>query len=46
MITFQQLIAASFHPVNPETERLDGAVFQGSEGGRVPGYESGAGIHL
>jgi len=46
MITFQQLIAASFHPVSPETERLDGAFFEGTEGGRVPGFESNAGIQL
>jgi hypothetical protein len=45
MITFQQLIAAAFHQVNAETER-DGDVFEGTEGGRVPGFESGEGVFL
>ena len=46
MITFQQLIAASFHPVNAEKERSDGEVFQGTEGHRVPGFESGTGVYV
>ena len=45
MITFEQLIAAAFHKVNAETER-GGDVFEGSEGGRVPGFESGEGVFL
>jgi len=46
MITFPQLIAACFHPVDGEKERLDGALFEGTEGGRVPGFKSGEGITL
>jgi hypothetical protein len=46
MITFEQLIAACFHSVNAELERSDREVFQGTEGRRVPGFESGAGVYL
>jgi hypothetical protein len=46
MITFQQLIAACFHPIQAEQERADGEVFQGTEGSRVPGFESGTGVYL
>lgn len=45
-MTFQQLITACFHPVEAEQERVDRAVFEGTDGGRVPGFESGEGIHL
>jgi hypothetical protein len=45
MITFQQLIAAAFHQVDAATER-SGDPFGGTEGGRVPGFESGEGVVL
>ncbi|WP_223648931.1 hypothetical protein [Hymenobacter psoromatis] len=46
MITFPQLIAASFHLVdNPAKERADEAVFEGTER-RIAGFESGADIQL
>ena len=45
MITFQQLIAAAFHKVNAETER-GGDVFEGTDGGDIPGFETGEGVFL